>query len=306
MKKIIFFIITLVTLLPKVNAAGTFGVNFNGNNEFNSTITFSVVLNNVSVNGVCGGICGLSAVLNYDSSKLTLSSITPSSNFELTQGSKLLLLKTTGVGSGSTILNLTFTNKSLADGETTTVSLTGIEGSDGDGEMVANNISKTLKYVKPNTSVTNPDSKEAVIDPSSIKEEKSASSNNDLASLKLSEGSINFSKKYLVYDVILTKNISKIKIEATAEDEKATVKGLGEFDVKEGMNEFEIIVTAENKDEKKYLIRLYKDLEEMNLSEESEDISKKNENKKYIILFITFTLFLLGGIIIYLFKKKTN
>lgn len=87
---------------------------------------------------------------------------------------------------------------------------------------------------------------------------KNYSSNNNLTSLEI-EGfklETDFKKDTLEYTVSVPNDTKKIKINATKEDNKASISGTGEFDVNEGENEFSIKVTAENGNEKVYKIKV--------------------------------------------------
>ena len=51
-------------------------------------------------------------------------------------------------------------------------------------------------------------------------------------------------------------NVEKVTIEGALEDRKASATGFGEFDVSEGENKFDIVVTAENGSQKTYVVKL--------------------------------------------------
>lgn len=82
------------------------------------------------------------------------------------------------------------------------------------------------------------------------------SSNNNLKELKIDgyELSPNFDKNTLEYKVDLPSNIEKIKINATKENNYATVEGAGEISVNEGENKIEVKVTSETGKSKVYTI----------------------------------------------------
>ena len=78
--------------------------------------------------------------------------------------------------------------------------------------------------------------------------------NNNLKSLGISDGEIDFNKSVLNYSVKIESEITSVIIDAETESDKATVTGVGEYQLKDSNNVFEIIVTAENGSTKKYTI----------------------------------------------------
>lgn len=85
---------------------------------------------------------------------------------------------------------------------------------------------------------------------------KNKNSDNNLKSLNIEGATITpeFNKDTLEYSVELLSDTTKVKINAEKSDSKASVSGVGEVDVKEGLNKLEIIVTAENGSTKTYII----------------------------------------------------
>lgn len=81
------------------------------------------------------------------------------------------------------------------------------------------------------------------------------SNNNKLSEISV-EGYELIKKDENNYELTLTNDIDKIKINAKAEDAKATVDGIGEKTVEIGANTFEIIVTSESKKQNKYSINI--------------------------------------------------
>ena len=81
------------------------------------------------------------------------------------------------------------------------------------------------------------------------------SKNNNLKSLKLSTGKINFDKDTLEYNVSVYYEVTKIEVEATAEDAKAKVS-IDNKDLVVGENTITVTVTSENQSVKKYIIKV--------------------------------------------------
>jgi len=82
------------------------------------------------------------------------------------------------------------------------------------------------------------------------------SSNADLASLTLSDGTLTpaFAANVTSYTASVANNITSVTINATAADSKATVDGAGTKSLSVGSNTFDIVVTAEDGTTKTYTI----------------------------------------------------
>ena len=82
----------------------------------------------------------------------------------------------------------------------------------------------------------------------SVVEPRKASTNNALKSLSVEGYEItpSFDSEVLEYSVSVASTVNSVKINATKQDNYASVEGLGEKEVIEGANKFEIKVTAEN------------------------------------------------------------
>jgi hypothetical protein len=179
------------------------------------------------------GISAITANFNYDSTKLELVSSAAESGFALTLGTKLVVDHTEVKTGNFNIAKVTFKAKSaFAVGESTSVSISNVVGSDGSADISAAGSSVTIKMEAPK------------------------SANNNLSSLSISEGTLNFSKTTTSYTVIVDNNITSVSISATAEDPKATVSGTGTKSLKVYSNTFNIVVTAENGSKKTYKVNV--------------------------------------------------
>ena len=114
-------------------------------------------------------------------------------------------------------------------------------------------------------------------------EKKNYSSDNTLSSLEIEEQEINpkFDKGTTEYSLSLDQSVEKIKINAKANDSKATVSGTGEVVLSDGENNLEVKVTAENGNEKIYKIKVT--VEDKNpiivtIDNENYTVMKKNNN----------------------------
>ncbi|MDO4963647.1 MAG: cadherin-like beta sandwich domain-containing protein [bacterium] len=85
---------------------------------------------------------------------------------------------------------------------------------------------------------------------------KTYSSNNYLSSLSIEGYDISpeFNKDVLQYSVTLPSEVDVINVNASKEDDAANIIGIGEVQVSEGANEINVVVTAENGNERTYKI----------------------------------------------------
>lgn len=103
------------------------------------------------------------------------------------------------------------------------------------------------------------------------------SSNSYLKSLGIDNVKINptFDKDKMEYTAIVSGDTEKINITGELEDDKALVEGLGEKELKEGINTFEIKVTAENTEVRTYVLTVTR--------KEINPIEITINKKKYIV-----------------------
>ena len=147
----------------------------------------------------------------------------------------------------------TFTAKSVGSA---TITVNPIDVSDSNGNSYSGSKSVTVGVVKP----------------------REKSTNNNLKSLSIEGYNISpeFNKNTLEYTVNLESNVEKIKINATKEDGYASVSGIGEKEVQEGNNKFDITVTSETGGSKVYTINA--------VVKDSNPIVKKVNGKDYTIV----------------------
>jgi len=105
--------------------------------------------------------------------------------------------------------------------------------------------------------------------------------NNYLKTLTVSEGKINFNKTTTTYALVT--QVSSITITAEAEDSKATVSGAKTYNLKDGLNEIKIVVTAENGSTKTYLIKVTKTakLEQVKVNNNLKELNIENYNLSF-------------------------
>ena len=106
--------------------------------------------------------------------------------------------------------------------------------------------------------------------------EATYSKNNNLSSLEVEGQTLSpeFNKDTLEYSVELENDVEKINVIAKAEDSKSSINGVGEVTVEEGNNKIEIKVTAQNGNEKIYVINAkVKELDPINVKVGNEEFS---------------------------------
>ena len=234
MKKLMMILLTMIMIssMTITAAASDFSTSISGPGSIDAGATFSVDINVNSgkeLLGVRGGF-------TFDKDKLELVSSEGKNGFALTVGGNIVADATSGKSGSFTVGTITFKAKSgFAQGDSTTISLTGVEGSDGASTLSGSNASKSLSVKVP---------------------PKPKSTNSNLASLAVNPGSINFSKNTTTYNMIVNNSVSSMTIQASAEDSKAKVSGAGSKSLSVYGNRFNITVTAENGNTKTYTINV--------------------------------------------------
>lgn len=141
--------------------------------------------------------------------------------------------------------------------------------------------------------------------------EKEKSNNAYLSDITLSIGNIECNKDIFEYSLEIENEIEKIVVEATVEDSKAKVDGIGEYNLEIGLNEIKLIVTAEDSSTKEYVIKIVrkekieeKVQEDTNLKEN--DTKEEKTDNKFILLTISSSILfvVIVGIVLILYKKK--
>ena len=220
MKKYIIMFIILLLPLNIYAATGSIKASSSSSNvTINNTFTVTV---KVSSSGKLGS---WQFGVSYDKSKLSLISGEPS---VVQYGDGVISSKT-----------YTYKFKAIAVG-TATFNVENTKLVDWDSESVVATSGSTIKINIKKPVIIN------------------YSSDNNLKSLSIDgfEISPKFDQKSLEYTSLVTADTTKIKINGEVNDKKAKVSGLGEFDVKEGLNEFNVVVTAENGTSKTYVVKV--------------------------------------------------
>jgi len=227
MKKLIAILITFFSFTLSVSAADI-STSITGTTNIDANSTFTI-----TVNFTGNDVWGITAGLNYDTSKLELIESTGQSGFTATVGSNIVLDSTSGHNGTFAGVVLKFKGKEgFTAGQTTTISLSNVEGSTASSLLSGSGTSKTISVNIPK------------------------SSNNNLSSLNIDGTTISgFSPTKTTYDLGTTQNTS-LNITATSEDSKSTISGTGSKTIDYGKNTYDITVTAENGSKKTYTITI--------------------------------------------------
>ena len=230
-KLLILGIICSILFIPNIMAAsGT--VSISGANQVVSgnKVTVTVTISSSTKIG------SWQMNLNYDKNYLKLTSSTAENGTTMANAAK--------TDAGVSKQTYTFTFKTLKTGSTS-LSIGSALVYPADVKQMNNPLSLTLgkKTIK-------------IITQAEL--EASYSKDNNLKSLSIEGYSIDpgFKKDVTEYNVSVPENTKTIEINAQANDSKATVSGTGEKEVSAGINNFTIVVRAENGSEKKYTINV--------------------------------------------------
>ena len=146
-----------------------------------------------------------------------------------------------------------------------TVSPLDVSDNTGMGEDFTSSRSIQINVVKRNT-------------PSSIDVNRTYSKNNYLKSLSIDGYNLSpdFNKDTLEYNVTLNPGTETINITAVKEDNSASLRGDGTVSVSEGINTINVVVIAENGNERTYVIKA--------MVEEKDPIEVKINKQKYRVI----------------------
>lgn len=233
----------LLFLFSSLNVfAGNANVSLNGNSSVIVGKNIEVTLSISSVADMPRGVGGIGGQLSYNKEYLELVSAVNLAPFGVSCENNVLAGFAIGNNITSfptNIIKLVF--KTKKEGKAT-ISISGLEISGPDGRDVSN-ISKTITITPP------------------------PSSNANLSSLSVSNGSISFNKNTTNYSVKVGSDVTSINVSASAEDAGAKVSGTGTKSLNYGDNKISVVVTAPSGDKKTYTITVNR-----------EDTRSKNNN----------------------------
>jgi len=168
-------------------------------------------------------------------------------------------------------------------------------------------------FIYLNESLKTQEKKEEVVTNKEDKKEveKEKSNNNYLSKIELSNGKIEFNKEVLNYSLDVEYEIENITIYAKTEDSKSLVSGVGDYKLSVGINEIKLIVTAEDKSTKEYILNINRkekieEENELNTKIDKEILNKEDNKKITLIIEIIgiVLIFVLGTTILILKNKK--
>ena len=178
---------------------------------------------------------------------------------------------------GSPVSNFSAGKLNYALGTTRAATITIDAKAADEKAKVEGNGSKNLKYGKNTLKVVvtaeNGTKKTYVITITKVDER---SSDNDLKSLSISAGSINFNKNTTSYTLKVGHDVSSVVIKAEANDKAAGVSGTGTKTLKDYNNTFNVVVTAENQTKKTYTIKIIRADAQGNYGQLSKDNDLKS------------------------------
>lgn len=256
--KFLAFAITLF-LFSYLNVyAGSANVSLNGTSEIAVGKNIEIIVN---VNNIQGAkaIQSFGGSLSFDSEYLQYVSYTKLSGFSsgvYSPSSKKLSLYSGDVsewltGSSNNIVKFVF--KTLKPGNT------------------------TIKFNNPEVGAIDSNDKSTILKTQAVSKSITItpppSSNANLSSLSVSNGSINFNKDTTNYSVKVGSDVTSINVSASAEDSGAKVSGTGSKSLNYGDNKINVVVTAPSGDKKTYTITVTR-----------EDNRSKNNNLSSIKL----------------------
>lgn len=318
-KKII--IITLLTIILLIAAsvreksqAASYSFNFTGPSEASKGQTVTL---NITGSGLTGKVAltasnatlsssqvwvekntiNVTAKINSFPAKITAtpSELTDNEYNIVNLSSKTITIneKKTSTGGGSTSGGSS--NSSGNSGSTSGGSSSAGGSSSSSGSTSKPNTSKPSTNTKPSggTSQTQSPDKNYVPNETNIENGDVKSSNNYLQSITLSNGTLSpeFYRETFEYTVEnLPEDVMEIEVSAVAEDERASISGLGKVSLIPGENKINIEVAAENGNVRSYTLTVNKkeELQESDLRLRELEISKINRNGEFNKLEIPF------------------
>ena len=252
-KILVFLLILFIGVIPTNAKAITASMSCSSQSSVTLGNTISVTIRgNASEAGYWEGM------MSYDSSKLQLISGSARIFDESASASKSYSYTFKAIATGSAYVKMDYMK---------------VANSTGDSETTTSSSPCSINVVKQSTSTSASSNNN-----SNKNNNVNKDSDNSLKSLSIDDQKLNpeFNKDTLEYSVELENNVEKIKINAEATSSKASIKGTGEIDVKEGLNKIEVVVTAENGSTRTYIINA--------TVKEKDPIKVKVAGKEYTIV----------------------
>jgi len=207
---------------------------------------------NVSVTVSSGSSLGSwDFTVGYDDSKLAYSSSTSGASQTAAGYAQ---------GGGQTSVTYTWTFKAIDSGSASfNVNGISVYAFDDDSQMsIGGSTSTSINVVRPSSGGSNGGSNGGSGGSNSGDDQPDYnyeySDDNSLSYLNVEGFDISFDPSVTEYSVSVPNDTKKVSVGATANDGKASVSGIGDYEVSEGSNKIEVLVTAENGDTRTYTI----------------------------------------------------
>lgn len=223
-----FFLFPLISF-----AAGSVNAYFSGNGSFKPGDTVTLNINVGTVNGGADGkVYMFGGFVTYDQSCLQYQSISGHNGWtaSMNTGNNKIAIADYSLSNGvanASVASISF--KALKDCQTT-VSMSGASASDTAGNISVGFSGKSINIYTP-------------------------SNNNNLSSLSISPGSINFNGG-TAYSTSVGADVTSVTVSAAAQDSKAKISGTGPRNLNYGSNDINVTVTAEDGSKKTYTINV--------------------------------------------------
>lgn len=244
MKRIrkVFLILLLVPIIFLLNVNEAYAASFTVSVKNNGNGTLTVTASS----GTHAG--GLSVSAGGQSDTLAIRTIGSSDSTTLKTGAGTFTVTVTAI-------SLSDANYNLVEGESVSKTITVTDKSSSSSSSNSSSSSSSSS----NSSSSSSSSSSSNASTTSQEPEEKKSSEKNLSSLSVSEGTLSpsFSAGTTTYKVDLTNDVEKLTISAKAKDSKAKVSGTGEKELKIGENNFTVTVTAEDGSKKTYTISVY-------------------------------------------------
>lgn len=284
MKKLLTIIFMFFLSISNV-LASDFNLLFDSEDNINKILKVDLVIDDINIEDKL--FYGLTATLEYDDN-LELVSIKGKNNFDLTYNDKLhkiVLYNIKGINKKTVLLTLEFNNKNNLSEGSTSIYLKDITISDLSSDIKQDDIKKEIKYNGNEDNITN--------------------NNTYLKEITINGKKIDFDKNKINYDVTVSYDTKKIVLDATLDDDKSKIEGIGEYSLSVGKNEYDIIV-SNGSDKRIYTININRETIDSDSSDEELFIKSKDNSiniNKYIP-YIGFFLVVLLGIIFLIIRNR--
>lgn len=275
-KKIILGLFSFITFFAFTISvyAGNVTIGFNGSDSVAVNNNIDIIVRASDINGLTEGLATAQGDIIYDDNYLEYVKFEDvSSLLSVSYGTKTRRFVALGlsgeyISSDDNLIKLTFKAKNIGS---TTISVNNIVVGDTKAIIHGSNVvDKTINIVAENNSNSTPEpapTQPANSTPAKAPSKKPSNSNSNKSSdaslskliINNSKVSPNFDKNITEYNVTVPNDVNKLQIDYTTSDKKATVKIIGNDNLKdEGETVVQVVVTAEDGSTKTYTLKVTK------------------------------------------------